>query len=473
MTGPKDLSHLYSLETISRSKSRLSECFKHVGDPNIVFLGGGLPMASYFPWLKMSIESPLPPFANGISSSETNDPSTIMKYDLLKNSGEPNDIPMKRALQYGSSECFSACLNFFKEHTSLFHQVPYSDWDVTISAGSTQAIDSVLRTFINRGDSIMVEQYSFPASIHAMKTMGAELTAIPLDEDGIIPEKMEEILNNWDPSKAKPKLLYVIPTGQNPTGSNLPLERKKKIYALASKHDFIIVEDDPYYFLQMDECSENIDVESLSRDAFMKSLVKSFASLDFEGRVIRLESFSKILAPGTRIGFIIAQTNISQQLAAYNESSILNVSGFSATIVNSLLQRWGQNGYIDWLIGLRKEYTIKRNSASNSIKSCFSNSNQVFSPPTAGMFFTLKFDASKHPKFSKSFGKLEVENDIYVAALEEGTLMIPGSFFSVIDPKNDTSNGIFFRGTYAAVDLEMLDIGLRRFAGAVGKILEN
>ncbi|GMF64332.1 unnamed protein product [[Candida] boidinii] len=121
-----------------------------------------------------------------------------------------------------------------------------------------------------------------------------------MDDQGIIPEKLEEILNNF---KVKPKFLYTVPTGQNPTGSNLPFVRRQAVYQLARKFNFLIIEDDPYYFLQMAPYKKDALEEKLTGEELINDVIVSFLSMDLDGRVIRLDSTSKILAPGARFVF--------------------------------------------------------------------------------------------------------------------------------------------------------------------------
>lgn len=482
MTGPKDLTHLLSEESKSRQPSALKTAFKYFADPNIVFLGGGLPLSDYFPWNKITAESPAAPFRNGIGAvPQSADEKVVI--ELGKHSsenGHHEDIPLSRSLQYGYTEGQPELINFIKEHTKLVHKIPYDGWDIIATIGNTQSWDATLRTFCTRGDVILVEDYSFSSALETANAQGVIQFPVPVDDFGIIPEKLESILNDW--VGPKPKLLYTIPTGQNPTGSSLSPERRKAIYKLAQDHDFIIIEDEPYYYLQMDTYTEDASSRAgkavHSHKEFLEALVTSFISLDVDGRVIRLDSFSKVIAPGSRMGWIVAQKPLLERFVRIHEVTIQTASGFTQSLINGTLVRWGQEGYLDWLIGLRQEYTHKRDVAIDAVNKYFPKQVSQFTPPVAGMFFTVKFDASKHPKFESEFGKdpLKVENALYEQGLENGALLIPGSWFKAKGqtnpPQKDhtvpgSENIIFFRGTYAAVPLDKLVIGLERFGQAV------
>ncbi|KAG7813537.1 hypothetical protein KL921_001083 [Ogataea angusta] len=464
----KDLSHHLSNEAKRRNASALKTAFKYFGKDDIVFLGGGLPLSDYFPWDKITATSPAPPFAKGIGAKPTNESDTVIT-EVGKTTDLEFDIPLARSLQYGHTEGQPELLHFIREHTELIHKIPNSEWDVIITVGNTQSWEASLRTFCNPGDFIVVEEYTFPSAIETARALSVNFAPVEMDDQGIIPEKLDQLFTEWDPAKPKPKLLYTIGTGQNPTGSSLPNERRKAIYEIACKHDFIIVEDEPYYFLQMDEYKKNAgEPAAVTHEEFLAALVKSFSSMDVEGRVVRLDSFSKVLAPGARLGWIVAQKPLLERFVRLHEVTIQTASGFTQTLVSGLLGRWGQKGYLDWLIGLRKEYTIKRNFTIDSL-SKHMPSVVKFEPPFAGMFFIVKIDAAKHPKFATEFGKdpLKVEAAIYEKSLEQGCLMIPGSWFKSPNFKDHGSSEIFFRGTYAAVALEKLDVGLERFGKAV------
>lgn len=482
MSAPKDLSHLLSVEAKSRKSSPLKTAFKYLADPNVVFLGGGLPLADYFPWTKVIAESPAAPFADGIGAYPKEGEAVITEVhrDPKSTVNLPTDIPLSRSLQYGFTEGQPEIIKFVTEHTKLIHKIPYEGWTAISTIGNTEAWDSVLRTFTNRGDTILVEGFTFSSALETAHGLGVTTYPTPVDDFGIIPEKLEEILNDW--VGPKPKLLYTIPTGQNPTGSSLSNERRVEIYKIAQEHDLLIIEDEPYYFLQMEPYTKDVSKRSTksikNHQEFIDGLVTSFLSLDVDGRVLRLDSFSKVLAPGSRFGWIVGQEYLLERIVRLHEVSVQNPAGFTQTLINGLLQRWGQDGYIDWLIGLRAEYSLKRDVAIDAVEKYFPKEVSFYNPPVAGMFFTVQFDAAKHPKFEE-FGRdpLKVEAALFDEAIKEGSLMIPGSWFKVTDQTNppqpethadkSTENHIFFRGTYAAVPLPALQDGLEKFAKAV------
>lgn len=480
MAVSKDLSHHLSEEARSRKNSPLKSAFKYYKQPGMTFLGGGLPRSDYFPYSKVTAEIPSAPFAEGVAAPLTESNKTVLEVNKDPSLNGENEIELARSLQYGYTEGQPELVEFLKEHTKTIHKVPYDDWSVILSIGNTQSWDATLRTFATRGDSILVEEYSFSSALETVHAQGINTIPVAMDAEGILPEALEKMLDQW--VGPKPKLLYTISTGQNPTGSCLSADRRRAVYKLAQKHDFIIVEDEPYYFLQMEtyttDKAQRASRHVHSHEEFVKALVPSFLSMDTEGRVIRLDSVSKVLAPGLRLGWIVGQERLLERFVRLHEVSIQCPSGLSQSLINSLLQKWGQSGYMDWLMGIRSEYTHNRDVAIDAVNDFFPKEVTSFVPPVAGMFFTVTFDASKHPKFKElDEDPLKVETAIYNQGLLQGCLMIPGSWFKADGTSNppqpplpenkDAKNLIFFRGTYAAVALDELRSGLEKFAKGV------
>ena len=490
MTLPesKDFSHLYSDETNARKPSPLKTCIHLFNDPNIIFLGGGLPLSDYFPWDKITVNSPLPPFSNGIGSKISGGKDDTLTYDVNRDEkDEQFDITLAKSLQYGFTQGQPELLDFLREHTKVIHDLNYSDWDVILTTGNTNAWESTLRVFCNKGDVILAEAHSFSSSLAAAEAQGITTFPVPIDNHGIIPEKLEEILDNWTVGAPKPKLLYTIPTGQNPTGSSLSDNRKAEIYRIACKYDFLILEDEPYYFLQVGEYIKDLGERKMiqeqpkqTHEQFLKALAKTFLSLDTEGRVVRMDSFSKVLAPGSRLGWITGSKKTLKPYINLHEMTVQAACGFGQSIINGVLQRWGQDGYIDWLIGLRHEYTAKRDNAIDALYKYIPKTDAfTINPPIAGMFFTVTVDASAHPEFATKFNSdpLEVEQYIYEKVVKNGVLVVPGCWFKTegeTTPAQPASskqvsnpNEVFFRGTYAAVSPEKLKDGLKRLGDAL------
>lgn len=156
-----------------------------------------------------------------------------------------------------------------------------------------------------------------------LKPFKAVLIPVAQDHFGMIPEKLEQALEDWKKKIVKegcgkmPKMMYINPTASNPTGTTIPLERRKEIYEICCKYNIVILEDDPYYFMH-----------------FLDDVTPSFLSLDTEGRVLRFDSFSKVLSSGLRIGWVTGPKQLIQNLELHIQSSYLHSSTLSQVSLN-------------------------------------------------------------------------------------------------------------------------------------------
>ena len=259
-------------------------------------------------------------------------------------------------------------------------------------------LDLAFRMFTERGKYVLVEEYTYPTALETGDPLGIRFVGIRIDADGIIPEDMDSILGGWDDEArqgAKPQVLYTVPTGQNPTGATLSLERRQAVYKICQKHDIYIIEDDPYYFVQMRTTtgldSPELDRPdgglSISEGDFVATLIPSFLRLDVDGRVLRMDSFSKIIAPGSRTGWVTASEQIIERIVRAHETSLQNPSGFSQTVLFKLLHdSWGHGGLSSWLFYLQREYTLRRDALLGACKKYMPSDIVTVTPPKAGFF---------------------------------------------------------------------------------------
>lgn len=343
----------------------------------------------------------------------------------------------------------------------MIHNPPYRDWACTLSVGSTSSLSMVYRMFLERGDYVLAEEYTFATAVESSHPLGCRLVGVPMDDQGIVAEALDELLDGWDPAARagarKPFLLYTVPSGQNPTGSTQGAERRRHIYRVAQKHDLVIVEDEPYFFLQMDPydgakaAAAAPPLPPKPRDEFVGSLIPSLLSMDVDGRVVRLDSFSKVLAPGSRCGWTVASAQICERLQRHGEVSTQHPAGFSQVILHRLLdEQWGHGGYLDWLAHLRAQYTRRRNVMVRACEDHLPPSVASWTAPTAGMFLWIGLDITKHPDY-RNRSVLSLEDEIHRAALEQGVLIAPGSYFLAEQDKEPDK--VFFRATFAAAEV--------------------
>lgn len=318
------------------------------------------------------------------------------KYDVAEQADAAYDLSI--ALNYGQATGSAQMMRWVTEHTELVCDPPYQDWRCCLTVGSTGALEQALRMFLDRdrGDSLLTEEYSFSTALETVPPLGAKVFGVRMDEQGLLPESMDEMLSNWDAGARgarKPHLLYTVPSGQNPTGATMAEQRRREVYAVCQKHDVFIIEDEPYYFLQMQPYAgagaEGVPPPS-SVEEFLEGLVPSLLSMDVDGRVMRLDSFSKVVVPGSRTGWVTASEQIIERFIRHAEVCNQGPSGFSQAILYKLLdEQWGHEGYLRWLMNLRLEYTRRRDTLMAACEKYLPTDVVSWTPPAAGMFVSL------------------------------------------------------------------------------------
>ncbi|PYI17514.1 PLP-dependent transferase [Aspergillus violaceofuscus CBS 115571] len=435
----------WSIESRGFEGSALKRSAIQPSDRKVISLGTGRPTADYYPWDSMTTES-MPPTlaANG--------------------------------LNYGSGIGSPHLLRFVTEHVEMMHQPRYSDWAVCLSCGSTSALDIIYRIFCNRGDTILTECYTYPGAVEGAGLQGIQVQGVCMDSEGLHPDGLDDILRNWDTSLAsKPRVLYTIPTGQNPTGVTQSVARREQIYQIAETHDLIIIEDDPYYYLRLGMQSDDKpdgqgnggDSVLTAIDRFQAQAVPSYLSIDRSGRVVRLDSTSKILAPGLRAGWVTASSQVINKFVAYQEVSTLGINGPTQLMLWKLLdETWGHEGFLLWLSDLSRRYQSRRDILLRACEKYLPRGLVSWNCPQYGMFLWLELDYRQHPLLRhhttiqsdvKTF-LVQVESRIVLKALEHGVQVTKGSLFS---PSPECRRMLYIRLTYAAAPALDLSEGVK------------
>ncbi|KAF3907096.1 hypothetical protein ABW21_db0202306 [Orbilia brochopaga] len=473
----KDFTYRLTLESKSRQPSPLKQAAQHLSKKGMISLGGGLPSSAYFPFDHVSVGVPRGDLFSESDIHEYAHNVTIGKHDM-KDGRSAYDLSV--ALNYGQGTGSPQMVRWVTEHTEIVHNPPYQDWACVMTVGSTSAFEMCLRSFCNRGDYFIADEYAFCSAIEAGNGLGIKAVGIRMDSEGMIPSHLDEVLSNWDEkarNAAKPFLIYLVPTGQNPTGSTQGAQRRREIYALAQKHDLIFIEDEPYYFLQMDKYVSPNAAHSNGNgngspapapknlDEFLKGLVPSYLSMDVDGRVIRLDSFSKVIAPGSRCGWLTTSSKICERLMRHNEVTVQAPSGFSQAILFKLLdEHWGHGKYLNWLGYIRKEYSTRRNTMLEACEKYIPQEVASWTPPAAGMFLWFKLRIERHPAFGKK-SLLEMEQEIFEAVIDQKTLLAKGSWFFA--EQGGRHPDLYFRATFAAAEEGAMVEGIRRFSNAL------
>lgn len=463
----RPLQHHFSTESKQFSGAALKKLATPNPDSVIIPLGAGRPSPDLFPWDCTPIRRS--------SSSEAH--RFVLKdaaaYDLSS------------VLDYGHAEGSPQLLRFVREHVRTIHNPPYAEWDTCLSSGSTSALEIALRIFCNRGDAILTEHYTYPGFIEAASLMGLSIHGVAMDGEGITPDSLRKMLHDWDKDlqgTERPSVLYTIPSGQNPTGATQTHKRKQEIYEIAEQFDLAVIEDDPYYFLQLDSpattivpqsrdtiTDSNIDRASCSEETTTSvagSLIPSYVSLDKSGRVIRLDSASKILAPGLRIGWVTANENVIDKFVSYHEVCTAFPSGPSQLMLFNLLrEEWGHQGFINWLASLSLRYRERRDIMLQACRDHLPADICTWDIPTRGMFVWIRVDLSSHPGPASPTIDT-IDSRIMTRAFEYGVQVTNGSMFESSSPQK-SPRAVFFRLTFAAATDVALTTGVKLFAKAV------
>ena len=266
--------------------SAIREIFKMIAKPGMISFAGGNPALSALPDQVVA----------------------EIAADVMQRDG-------KAILQYGATEGYAPFLESLKRYAQ--EQLGCDIPTVLPVTGSTQAMDLLCKALINPGDVILVENPSFLGNLQCMKLYEATLVPVESDDEGIIVDKLEETIRRY-----RPKMLYTIPTFQNPTGKTLAADRRAPIAALAAQYGMVVAEDDPYRDLR-----------------YTGSPCPSIKSFDRDGWVVFLGSFSKIISPGLRVGFMAGDPRILRKCTIGKQSSDVHTANLNQAIVDQFLRR--------------------------------------------------------------------------------------------------------------------------------------
>lgn len=312
--------------------SAIREIFKYAADPEVISLAGGNPAPETFPNKELS---------------------EIAK-ELLAN--EP-----VLSLQYGITEGYGVLREQVKERLKRKENIDTEKNDVIIVSGGQQAIDLTTKIFVNEGDTVIVEEPSFIGALNGFRSYKANLAGVPMDDDGMNIEALEETVKN----SKNPKIIYTIPTFQNPSGITMSQKRRKELYEVARKYDLLIIEDNPYGELSFN--GEHHD---------------TIKSIDTDGRVIYCGSFSKILSPGLRVGFMCASPEITAKAAVAKQTSDVHTPMLTQLLASEYLKRYDIDEAIAKSRALYKE---KCETMLNAIDEYFPKEVKRTNP-TGGLF---------------------------------------------------------------------------------------
>jgi len=276
----------------------------------------------------------------------------------------------ENALQYGPTEGYPPLREFLAEKMQRYG-VPAESSNILLTNGSQQALDLIGKVFIDPGATIVTGSPTYLGAIQAWNGYQARYVTIPLDDDGMQVDLLEDVLKREDV-----RFIYVLPNFHNPAGTTLPLERRVRLAELAAEHGVFIVEDDPYGELRF-EGEDITPIEVLHKE-----------------NTIYLSTFSKTLAPGMRLGWLVAPEHVTAKLVQAKQGADLHTSSFVQMIVNDICQR----GFLKIHVRrLRDAYRERRDAMLEALEQHFPDGTS-WTRPQGGLFLWARlpegFDSS-------------------------------------------------------------------------------
>jgi 2-aminoadipate transaminase len=401
--------HRYAQRTKSVKSSIIRELLKLTQRPEVISFAGGLPAPEVFPVAR---------FQEACQRVLANQATT--------------------ALQYGPTEGYRPLRELIVAQMGRYGIVATVD-NILITSGSQQALDLIAKLLINRGDRILVESPTYLGALQAFDLMGAEYVTVPVDDDGLQTCNMEQAL------RSGPKFMYILPNFQNPGGVTLSRKRRDELVELSDRYGIPIIEDDPYGQLRYE--GEHIsplvvlDRTNLLRDNGYKL-----------GNVIYLSTFSKVLAPGLRVAWIVAPPDVIAKLVQIKQSTDLHTSTFTQMVVYEA----ARDGFIDEHVKLiRATYKVRRDAMLSALNDFFPP-EVSWTHPHGGLFLWVTM-----PPGVDSSRLLEL-------ALRQNVAFVPGEPFY---PNGDT--GSHMRLNFSNAAPEQIREGIRRLSIAVAHELEH
>lgn len=399
----------YAQRTQRMGSSAIRELLKLTEKPDIISFAGGLPAPEVFP-----VEQ----FQEACQR-------------VLRDLGA-------QALQYGTTEGFLPLREQIARHTARYG-IKVSPDNILITSGSQQALDLIGKIFINPGDRILVESPTYLGALQAWNAYGAEYVTVPMDKSGMNTDALEDAL------RTGPKFIYVLPNFQNPSGVTLSLNRRQQLIDLADRYGVPIIEDDPYGQLRYEG-------EHLPSVVLLDHRFRDNHKTTFSGNVIYLSTFSKILAPGLRLAWVIAPREVIHKLVQAKQGADLHTSTFNQIVAHDL----SRGGFLDKHIKLIRDCYRERRDVMLGAMDRFFPPEVDWTHPEGGLFL---------------WGTLPIylsSADVLKAAVEQKVAFVPGEPFH---PNGGGHNTM--RINFSNATPEKIIEGIRRLGDVIHQRIET
>ena len=393
----------YAQRTQRMGSSAIRELLKFTEIPDLISFAGGLPAPDVFPVKEFNAACDR----------------------VLRKQGT-------MALQYSATEGYLPLREMIARHSARYG-IKITPDNVLITSGSQQALDLLGKILIDPGDRILVESPTYLAAIQAWNAYGAEFITVPMDEDGMNTDYLEEAL------RAGPKFIYVLPNFQNPTGETLSLERRQKLIALADQYGVPIVEDDPYGQLRYEG-------EHLPSIVVLDSQSRDDGNPCYRGNVIYLSTFSKTLAPGLRLGWVIAPPEVISKLVQAKQGADLHTATFNQVVAHEV----SRVGFLDQHIHtIRRVYGERRDLMLAAMDRDFPP-EVSWTHPLGGLFLWGTLPSYMDAK------------DLLNSCLDKKVAFVPG------EPFHPTGGGVnTMRINFSNATHDEIQVGIRRLGTTI------
>lgn len=383
--------------------SAIREIFKSLGTPGSISFAAGNPNPDSFPVADMKR------IADEIFENE---PVT--------------------ALQYGITEGYAPLRELVAKRLKKVYDIGTPDDDLIIVTGGQQGIELTCKVVCNEGDTVICENPSFIGALNAFRSLGAKLVGVPLEDDGISLEALENVL------KANPraKFLYTIPTFQNPAGITTSYEKRRAVLELAKKYDILILEDNPYGDLR-----------------FSGKDVPTYKSMDSEGRVVYCGSFSKVLSAGMRIGFLCAGKELISKIVVAKQVEDVHTNVLFQMICAKYIEQCDLEAHI---AEIRVLYRKKAELMLSALEK-YMPEEVGFTRPEGGIFLWCSLpEGLSLDEFVKKAG-------------EKNVFVVPGTAFAA-DPEEECRS---FRLNYSMPSDDEITRGIKILADIAREMIEK
>lgn len=395
------MNYIFSDKVNKLQPSAIREILKYTSVPGVISFAAGNPSADAFPSKEIA----------EISAS-------LLQKDAVS------------ALQYSVTEGYTPLRDLLKQRMANQDCFNENIDDLIITSGAQQATDLATKVLCNEGDTVICENPTFIGSLNAFRSYNLNLCGVPMKDDGMDIEKLEEALK----TEKNVKLIYTIPNFQNPTGITTSLENRKKIYELAKKYNVMILEDNPYGDIR-----------------FKGESVASIKSLDSDGRVIYVGSFSKVLSPGMRVGYVSAPSAVIQKITVCKQTNDVHTNIWSQIIAYRFMTEYDFEAHLECI----RNIYLKKSDFMIDMMSKKLPSEITFTRPDGGLFVWCDM-----PEGADMLA-------FTTESAQKGAAVVPGTAF--LTDESEKSCG--FRLTYATPTEDEIERGLDIIAELLKKYI--